>query len=629
MIPRQTWPGTWIDVVGDVYTRAFNRQLFIGQVGTDGKGVDTGIYECPEVPMFHRHAVAPDSVVAVFSKGHDSGVALLSLPTGTLAIGTTNGNNPGAIYWNGTEFICIWTEFIGLFGVYGSVSGRLASRPIPAPYQGTSQGILDLRPDGSVMLMDEFRTLEQPPWSFTKPNERDGFHVGQWGYSGKGHPELNRIIVGLPDGATVFTGILDTADDPRLSVHDTGRLLITAMTPQGATLQVIDRPYPPAEQPPTPTPAPDGPLPKIGRPCWIGWFNFTDFPTPGSLVVAIRHIEGPTHKATIVSNETLGVLTQDLILGHFIGGDSVSEIEAQAQVLAHRPVAYWDARRWPSFPKLPDGAWFCVRAYCLAGETPVVFEADMRRVLDGCPSIPIALVCQQYTSNTDLTTDIKPLIPVFLRLARDYSRVIALLNFSGYGRDGGLEDHPELVPIWEQVVKDTAVPTIPSYPIVTPPIPPQPSSPYRKHTYKGASMTDTIGAIRGPGGKLGRPDEKGTGIWNQGTSGSRGLVFDGGNDKKGTDDRYSFIRRGDTPNSLVSKQTGGIVGCDSTANSGGLNKQFYIKPDGDTGQGWAETFQFYDGNANGAIQAVVEYAPGSGGDDGPFFSYPFAFEVIK
>jgi len=31
---------------------------------------------------------------------------------------------------------------------------------------------------------------------------------------------------------------------------------------------------------------------------------------------------------------------------------------------------------------------------------------------------------------------------------------------------------------------------------------------------------------------------------------------------------------------------------------------------------------------SGAIEAQVEYAPGSGGDEGAFFSYPLAFELI-
>lgn len=139
--------------------------------------------------------------------------------------------------------------------------------------------------------------------------------------------------------------------------------------------------------------------------------------------------------------------------------------------------------------------------------------------------------------------------------------------------------------------------------------------------------SDTIGVVRGPGGKLGRPDEKNTGPWAHEPGGWRGFIFDGGNDKKG-DERYHFVRPAAVQDALVSKQTGAVAGCDATEHSGGLNKQFYLKPDGQTGQGWAERWQFYTGNKNGAIQAQVEYGPGYGGDDGPFFSYPLAFEVL-
>lgn len=257
MIPRQNFGGTWIDLAGDAYVRAQGNQLFVGRIGADGKGHDTGFYVCPEPPMFHRCAAAPDGTIAVFAKGNATGAALFASPLGVLVIGTTNGNNPGAIYWNGHEFQCVWTEFVGEFSFWGSVNGRMGSFPIPAPWTDTSQGILDLDANGYPMWMDQYRTYNQSPWSFTKPNVRSDVRVGQWGYPGKDHPELNRIIVGV--NGIVFTGILDTADDPRVSVVGS-RIIAAAYTPQGASLQVIDAPYPPNEQPPPPAPDP-GPTP--------------------------------------------------------------------------------------------------------------------------------------------------------------------------------------------------------------------------------------------------------------------------------------------------------------------------------------------------------------------------------
>lgn len=153
---------------------------------------------------------------------------------------------------------------------------------------------------------------------------------------------------------------------------------------------------------------------------------------------------------------------------------------------------------------------------------------------------------------------------------------------------------------------------------------PEPPSPYRRHQQE-ANMEDTIGVLRGPGGRLARANALHTGPWAG--QGWRGLVFDGTNDQKG-DPRYHFLRPADAPTALVGMQTGAVIGCDATLHSGALDQQFYMKPDGDRGQGWAETWQFYDGNHNGAIQAQVEYGPGYGGDDGAFFSYPLAFEAL-
>lgn len=167
-------------------------------------------------------------------------------------------------------------------------------------------------------------------------------------------------------------------------------------------------------------------------------------------------------------------------------------------------------------------------------------------------------------------------------------------------------------------------PDPPVDPPIDPPKPPKPK-PFRTHI-KERIMADQIVVLRGPGGKLCRPDGPNTGPWAGIGAGWRGLIFDG-LDKN--DARYHHVQsKPDTDYALVSKQTGGILGCDATEHSGGLDKQFYYKPDGNTDRGWAETFRIYDGNGNGAIEAQIEYAPGSGGDAGAFFSYPLAVEVV-
>jgi hypothetical protein len=174
------------------------------------------------------------------------------------------------------------------------------------------------------------------------------------------------------------------------------------------------------------------------------------------------------------------------------------------------------------------------------------------------------------------------------------------------------------------VIPPVEPPPIDPPPVIPPVIPPPitPPSQYRSHK-EWHMATDTVGCVRGPGGLLGRPDNPHTGPWA--SLGWRGMVFDG-HDKG--DARYHFLRPGTQQDALISQQTGAVVGCDATIHSGGLDKQFYVKPDGETGQGWAEQWQFYTGNKNGAIQAQIEYRPGAGGDEGAFFAYSLAFEPL-
>lgn len=123
--------------------------------------------------------------------------------------------------------------------------------------------------------------------------------------------------------------------------------------------------------------------------------------------------------------------------------------------------------------------------------------------------------------------------------------------------------------------------------------------------------------LRGPGGKLARVDAPNTGPWAGLNAGWRGLIYDGTDEH---DPRYRHERRG----SLLIATNGGAIGLDATKYSGGLNSMAYAKPDGDTSQGFAETWKEHRDTSNGATMLVVEYGPGFGGDDGPFFGFPFA-----
>lgn len=257
-IHRDDFAGTWIDVVGDVLTRAIGRSVIAERVIGPRTYASIWTAVFPEPLMFHRMAIGPDGTIAVVGKGNDTGAAFLSMDGAPpIVLGSTHGNNPCAIWHNGAQFIVVWTEAVGVLTRFFCAAGEHRQEPIPAPWTGTSQGILDLRSDGTPIYMDAARTFNQPPWSFTKPNVRQDVVVGQWGISG--HDETNRIVVGLL-GLGAFTALRDTADDPRVSPLPSGRILVAAFTPKGASLAIIDPPYPPNEQPPTVEPPPDPPI---------------------------------------------------------------------------------------------------------------------------------------------------------------------------------------------------------------------------------------------------------------------------------------------------------------------------------------------------------------------------------
>jgi len=209
---------------------------------------------------------------------------------------------------------------------------------------------------------------------------------------------------------------------------------------------------------------PVDPIAVIGRGCYCGFFEFvppSDLP-PGGVQLFIR-CEGHADGALMLPDGT--------VIGQWVEGTSVDEIEAKAASAPASPVAYWDSRQWPRFPVLPSPSWLCLQAYCGANEPIADFEQNMRATLDAAPAWqPLALVCQVYTSNLELTTNLAGLVPVFSRLARDYPAVTLLLGFTDQGRATGLCDHPEVRPYWDELAAG-----IPGYPDVGPtPEPPNP-----------------------------------------------------------------------------------------------------------------------------------------------------------
>lgn len=187
------------------------------------------------------------------------------------------------------------------------------------------------------------------------------------------------------------------------------------------------------------------PIVAIGKDCWLTWFEFNQPPPqdpPGNAIVKIRYdISGSI------------VRLDGSRFANWVDGVSVAEIEQKIAGSFYPCVAYWDGRNWPEWPTIRTYDWLALQAYCFNSESPALFESNMRAVIHDAQQRynKIALVCQCYTSNASLTTDLKGLVPVYARLARDYPSINHLLVFSDQDRATGLNSHPELRPYWEEL----------------------------------------------------------------------------------------------------------------------------------------------------------------------------------
>lgn len=190
----------------------------------------------------------------------------------------------------------------------------------------------------------------------------------------------------------------------------------------------------------------EDPIVVIGKPCDLAWFEFNQFPPalpPGNAMITVRWTN---QDSTIIRMSGTQFAT-------WVGGSTVAEINAKVANSPYPVLAYWDGRYWPEWPTLRADDWLCLFGYCYNNEIPSVFEQTMRGIINGVPShyTKIAINCQCYTSNASLTTDLKGLVPVYARLARDYPRINFLSVFSDQDRKTGLNDHPELRPDWQKL----------------------------------------------------------------------------------------------------------------------------------------------------------------------------------
>lgn len=386
-------------------------------------------------------------------------------------------------------------------------------------------------------------------------------------------------------------------------------------------------------------------VPRIGKPCFLGWFEFGHdaIVAPGNCSLHVTG-SGDVGPMMVMSAER-GTVAE------YVSGSPDGDVDAvERAIVAARgeqavdgltiPIlAYWTATAQQV--RVPAGADLVgVEAYRHVGESLAVFEARVRAAV-GRGGRPW-LIAQCYTSNANNDPDLRALVPVYARIARDCPTVEGILVFSAGARDTGWDSHPEVHDAWHRLAAGiTGTPALPAPPDPVPPAPGPPPvdpappdhpgpppAPFRSHT-KGLTMEidGKIVQLRGAGGRLVSPDAPNTGTWGSLNRGWRGNRWIDGGDA-------AHLRATKLPNgryTFTSLAHNGLAGADGGQYSPALDKQAYFKPDGDPDAGELEQWRVYDGNENGAIEAQIEQVtddqhPAGAGKQ--FFVCPLAVELV-
>lgn len=181
---------------------------------------------------------------------------------------------------------------------------------------------------------------------------------------------------------------------------------------------------------------------KIDRPLWCGFFEFEPATLPGNCELVQwstwqwRLMAGGRQVAVYVSGEPDGSLPSL--------ETNIAKVKPQGVPV----IAYWP-RSLQAGP-VPKGAdWVGVESYRSKDDSLSTCEAKVRAAVAKCPKA--VLIAQCYTSNTTLTADLASLVPVYARIAKECANVVGILTFSGSGRPTGLQDHPEVKPLWQEL----------------------------------------------------------------------------------------------------------------------------------------------------------------------------------
>lgn len=187
----------------------------------------------------------------------------------------------------------------------------------------------------------------------------------------------------------------------------------------------------------------------IYGPLWFGFFEFIPADLPGNCVLDVTTKLLVTKKGDIIAQYVDAELEGNT-------PEAYAQKIAEARVKRpHVPVIAY----WPDGVKdVPPADWVGVEGYRYRDESMEVFEQRLQTAISRCKKV--FLIPQCYTSNDKKTMDLLSIVPVTNRLAQKNLNVIAVVPFSGSGRPSGLQDHPEVLPLWQQFASQLQTPVI-------------------------------------------------------------------------------------------------------------------------------------------------------------------------
>lgn len=212
-------PGTWCDVAVWIDGRLLH-------LTADGPKVrcyleDALIWEwtAPEALLFCRAAVQ-GNVIVTAHQGHQTGHAWL---VGAWIHGTGFAQDLGPTF--GVQPVGLDAHeacVVRSSSTYDRCG--LLTQPFPSGAPGSSQGLSDVQPDGTLWWADQHRTLVIGGTVFTYPNVRGPVTVGQVDPAG----------IAAAVGRKITRVLEGDAFEPHVAVSPNGRVAICARTPVGA-----------------------------------------------------------------------------------------------------------------------------------------------------------------------------------------------------------------------------------------------------------------------------------------------------------------------------------------------------------------------------------------------------------